>query len=391
MNDDPRSIDELQDALGSEFLVERQLGRGSTSTVYEAQELALARSVAIKVLHPALAEDEAALRRFEREAKAVAALNHPHVARVYRFGRLPDETPYLVMRLVKGGTMEDRLAAEGALLPELAIPVLKDVVSALTAAHAIGIVHRDVRPANVLWDEENDKALLVDFGISALFPSGGVDLAGLNPTGSLIGDPKYLSPEQIRDDDVTVLADIYGFGVMAYELLTGQGPYGARTGARLIEAHLHGEPEDLMEVRNDMEPNIADALRRCLNKEPKHRPAASNISRALDGVWHVQPLAGSGGGFRALIEKKRVARVVAAGFVVSGFIAGGVATLSEQYEFMPSWAFTESLATGVAIILASVVIGWFHGAKGRQRVPVLEYVELGVIAVAWLLASLAII
>ncbi len=391
MNDDQRSIAELQDALGPDFHIQRQLGRGSTSTVYEAQEPALARSVAIKVLHPALVEDEAARKRFEREAKAVAALNHPHVARVYRFGRLPDETPYLVMRLVKGRTMEARLEAEGPLLPELAIPVLKDVVSALTAAHAIGIVHRDVRPSNVLWDEENDKALLVDFGISALFPSGGVGLAQPNQTGSLMGDPKYLSPEQIRDDDVTVLADIYGFGVMAYQFLTGQGPYGARTEAQLIEAHLHGEPEDLMKVRDDVEPNIADALRRCLNKEPKHRPAASNISRALDGVWQLQPLDENGGDLRTLIEKKRVVRVVAAGFVVSGFVAGGVATLNEQYEFMPSWAFTESLATGVAIIMASVVIGWFHGAKGRQRVPVVEYVALGVIAVAWVIASLAII
>jgi len=157
----------------------------------------------------------------------VAALDHPHVARAYRFGRLEDETPYLVMRLVKGRTMQDRLKAEGALLPELAIPVLRDVASALTAVHAIGIVHRDVRPANVLWDEENDKALLVDFGISTLFTTSGLEMAVLNEERPLIGDPKCLSPEQIRDDRVAVRADIYAFGVMAYELLTDQGPYEA--------------------------------------------------------------------------------------------------------------------------------------------------------------------
>ncbi len=390
MNDDQRSIAELQDALGPDYDIGRQLGRGSTSTVYEAQEHALGRSVAIKVLHPVLVEDEAARKRFEREAKAVAALNHPHVARAYRFGRLPDETPYLVMHLVNGRTMEDRLEAEGALLPELAIPVLKDVVSALTAAHAIGIVHRDVRPANVLWDEDNDKALLVDFGISALFTASGLEMAQLNQPGLLTGDPKYMSPEQIRNDDVTVRADIYGFGVMAYELLTGQGPYGAGTDAQLIEAHLHGEPKDLMKLRDDLEPNIANVLARCLNKDPKQRPPASDISRALDGVWQLPPLDGDGGGLRTLIEKKRVARVVAAGFVVSGFIAGGVATLSEQYESMPSWAFTESLATGAAIILASIVIGWFHGAEGRQKLSVIEYVALSLIVVAWLIASLII-
>jgi serine/threonine protein kinase len=388
MNDDRRTIAALQDALGSEFDIERQLGRGSTSTVYQAQELALDRSVAIKVLHPFLAEDEAALKRFEREAKAVAALSHPHVARAYRFGRLPDQTPYLVMRLVEGRTMEDRLATEGALLPELAIPVLKDIVSALAAAHAIGIVHRDVRPANVLWDQANDKALLVDFGISALFATSGADFARHEEAGPFTGDPKYLSPEQIRNDEVTVLADIYGFGVTGYELLTGEGPYGACTGAELIEAHLHGEPKDLTRIRDDVEPNIANVLRRCLSKEPEHRPAASDISRALDGVWQLPPLDEGG---RGLPETKRVVRVVATGLIVSGFIVGGVATLSQRYESMPDWAFSESLATGVAIILASVVIALFPGREGRQSVPVVEYVALSVIVVAWLMATLVII
>ena len=290
MNEEQRSIAGLQSALGADFQIERLLGRGSTSTVYAARELALDRAVAIKILNPVLAEDLDALRRFQEEARAVAALNHPHVARAYRFGRLPDGTPYLVMRLVKGRTMRDRLRAEGMLLPELAIPILKHVVSALAAAHAIGIVHRDVRPENVLWDEENDKALLVDFGISALFASSDAKLTVLNETESLYGDPKYLSPEQIRDDDITVQADIYALGVMAYELLTGQGPYDALTDAELLEAHLHAEPKDLAKIQGEVEANIANVLRRCLDKDPKQRPAASDIGLALDGVWQLPPL-----------------------------------------------------------------------------------------------------
>jgi len=270
MSAEERSIVALQSALGADFQIERLLGRGSTSIVYEARELALDRAVAVKILHPGLVADVAALKRFEQEARAVAALNHPHVARAYRFGRLPDATPYLVMRLVKGRTMRERLKGE--------------------AAHAIGIVHRDVRPENVLWDEENDKALLVDFGVSALFASTGVKLTAVNSTERLYGDPKYLSPEQIRDEVLTVQADVYSFGVLAYELLTGQGPYGAGTEAELIEAHLHGEPKDLMKVRSEVEPNTANVLRRCLEKDPTHRPTASDISRALDGVWQLPPL-----------------------------------------------------------------------------------------------------
>jgi serine/threonine protein kinase len=389
VDDEPRSIAELQSALGDDFHIERQMGRGSTSTVYRAWEHALGRPVAIKVLHPALVGDESALRGFERKAKAVAALDHPHVAQVYRLGRLADGSPYVVMRLVKGRTMQDRLTAEGMLPPELAIPVLKDIVSALLAAHAIGIVHRDLRPQNILWDEERDRALLVDFGISVLFPARGGPRR--NRSASLVGDAKYLSPEQIRDDLVTVQTDIYSFGVFAYELLTGEGPYGRRADAELLEAHLHGEPRDLMKVRNDVEPNTARVLRRCLDKDPKQRPSASDVSRALEGVWQLSPSDDGGERLKTLIGRKRMTQVVATGFVASGFIAGGVATLSEQYESVPSWAFTESLATGVAITLASAVIGWFHGEKGRQEAPVMEYVALSVIVLAWLAASVAII
>lgn len=390
MSDEQRAIAGLQDALGSAFDIKGQLGRGSTATVYKAWEPALERFVAIKVLHAKLVRDETARRRFERSAKAAAALNHPHVARAYRLDRLPDETPYLVMRLVKGRTMEERLKAEGPLPPELAIPVLKDVAAALSAAHAHDIVHRDVRPANVLWDEENDSALLVDFGIAALLATTGEEATRITKTGQLVGDPKYLSPEQLQDQDPTVLVDVYGFGVMAYELLTGEGPYEARTNTELIKAHLHDEPKDLTKVRGDIDPNIANVLRRCLNRDPKHRPAASDVARALAGEWQLERPNGKRGGLEAG-GKRGVPQVIAGGFVVAGFIVGGVATLVEQYPNMPDWAFTEALATGGAILLGSAVVEWFHGPKGPQRGTVPEYVLLSVIVVAWLLASLAII
>jgi eukaryotic-like serine/threonine-protein kinase len=390
MSDEKRSIAALQDALSPDFDVKSQLGRGSTATVYKAWENGLDRYVAIKVLHAHLVTDETARIRFERAAKAAASLDHPNVAHVHRLGRLPDETPYLVMHLVNGRTMQDRLAAEGTLSPELAIPVLTDLAAALTEAHSHDIVHRDVRPENVLWDEKNEKALLVDFGLAALLATTGEELTRITKTGQLLGDPRYLSPEQLLDDRITVLSDIYGFGVMAYELLTGDGPFDARTNGELIQAHVHGEPKDLGELRPDLDSNIANVVRRCLNREPKHRPAASDISRALRGEWQVGPPVSSvPPGPHA---EKGVMRGLAAGLVISGSVIGSVATLNEQYEgSLPDWAFTVALATGAAIMLGSLVVGWFHGDKGRQRVPVAEYLWLGLIVAGWLATSLAII
>lgn len=226
---DPQSIDALQEALGPDFEIKQRLGKGSMATVYLAKEKALGRFVAVKVLLPGRAKEETARKRFEREAKAVASLTHPNVVQIHRMGRLRDETPYLVMRFVKGRTMEERLAAEGRLPPDLAREVLHDVASALAAAHAQGIVHRDVRPANVLWDEEKGQAMLTDFGIAAILATSGEDATRLTQTGQMVGDPRYLSPEQLRDENLTELADMYAFGVLGYELYTGAGPYDAKT------------------------------------------------------------------------------------------------------------------------------------------------------------------
>ena len=282
--DDARAIDPLQEALGSDFELKQKLGKGSMATVYLAREKALGRLVAVKVLLPEGARDETARRRFEREAKAAASLSHPNVVQVFRLGRLADETPYLVMRFVKGRTMEDWLAAEGRLSKDLAREVLHNVASALAAAHAQGIVHRDVRPANVLWDEEGQQALLADFGIAAILASSGEESTRLTKTGQMVGNPRYLSPEQLRDEDLTELADMYAFGILGYELYTGEGPYDAKTNTQWITAHLAGEVRDIERLRPDIELVVASLLKRCLNREPNHRPSASNAAKALRGT-----------------------------------------------------------------------------------------------------------
>ena len=389
MSEDQDSIDALQGALGSDFEIKRLLGRGAMANVYLAKETQLGRFVALKVLLSQHSKDETARKRFEREAKAAASLSHPSVVQVYRFGRLPDETPFLVMRFVKGRTMEERLKAEGRLATALTRQVLLEVASALSAAHSQGIVHRDVRPANVLWDEESERALLSDFGIAALLVTSGEEATRLTKTGQMMGDPRYLSPEQLLDQDLTELADIYAFGVMGYELLTGEGPYDARTNTQWITAHLSQDPKDLRIARPDVPADIADLLKRCLSREPKHRPSAADVVSVLAG----DPSGAAAGGptsggveeaadFQQLI-RRRVPQVV----IITG--GAGLALMSlmneltaDQQLLDPIW-YRLTLPFVACGLAAATVIAWFHGERGKQQTNVLEWVLLSVIGVIW--------
>lgn len=386
-----RSIEELQEALGDDLEVLRSLGKGSMATVYLARERSLGRLVAVKVLLPGRATEETARRRFEREAKAAASLVHPRVVQVFRFGRLPDETPYLVMRYVKGRTMEERLKAEGRLPGDLARSVLADVTSALAAAHARGIVHRDVRPANVLWDEESESAYLADFGIAALLATSGEDATRITKTGQMVGDPRYLSPEQLRDDDLTELSDMYAVGIMGYELYTGEGPYDAKTNTQWITAHLTQEPRDLRRMRPDIPEEVADLLKRCLNREPKHRPSAADAARILSGEREAgfgeRPARGidEAADLRELV-RRRVPQIVA----MAGAAGLGLMGLMSQFVEMgvaPAIAYRLTLPLVACGVAAATIIAWFHGEKGRQESSVLEWILLSVIAVAWLSVS----
>ena len=389
MSEDQDSIDALQGALGSDFEIKRLMGRGAMANVYLAKETQLGRFVALKVLLSQHSKDETARKRFEREAKAAASLSHPSVVQVYRFGRLPDETPFLVMRFVKGRTMEERLKAEGRLATALTRQVLLEVASALSAAHSQGIVHRDVRPANVLWDEESERALLSDFGIAALLVTSGEEATRLTKTGQIMGDPRYLSPEQLLDQDLTELADIYAFGVMGYELLTGEGPYEARTNTQWITAHLSQDPKDLRIARPDVPADIADLLKRCLSREPKHRPSAADVVSVLAG----DPSGAAAGGptsggveeaadFQQLI-RRRVPQVV----IITGGAGLGLMSLmneltADQQLLDPIW-YRLTLPFVACGLAAATVIAWFHGERGKQQTNVLEWVLLSVIGVIW--------
>jgi hypothetical protein len=279
--------------------------------------------------------------------------------------------------------MEERLAAEGRLSADLARKVLQGVASALAAAHAQGIVHRDVRSANVLWDEESQQALIADFGIAAILATSGEEVTKLTKTGQMIGDVRYMSPEQLMDKELTELADMYALGILGYELLTGEGPYKARSNAELIAAHLNAEPRDLRQLRPDVDPVVADLLKRCLNREPKHRPSAERAVATLDGGRVAEDEDGLD--FQELVRRRVPQFVLGVGGAAAGFLAF-MSTLVERGTLGDIW-WNLSLPLAACGFVAGAVVAWFHGERGRQRASVVEFTLLGAIGVVWLSLS----
>jgi DNA-binding SARP family transcriptional activator/tRNA A-37 threonylcarbamoyl transferase component Bud32 len=268
-------------ALSPEFELIRPIGEGSMARVYLAREPVLGRLVAIKVLSEAFAHDRTAQLRFEREARAAARIQHPFVATVFRVGRIGEGVPYLVMPYVSGGSLEDRLAASGRLPLPLARRFVGQVSAGLAAAHRLGIVHRDVRPANLLHDRETDRVLLADFGIAAVLETGQEQMLRLTRPGEKLGNPAYASPEQLRGEQVTERADVYSLGIVAFELLTGRLPFDAATPLQMTAAHVRVEPHRVSAFRPEVDAALDDLVQRCLNKRPEQRPFAADVADAL--------------------------------------------------------------------------------------------------------------
>ncbi|MCJ7708968.1 MAG: protein kinase, partial [Anaerolineales bacterium] len=220
--------------LGKYQILDR-LGRGGMADVYEAYHARLDRHVAIKILHPHLIEGQDFLGRFEREAKAVASLKHPHIVQVFDFDS-QDDLHYIVMELVDGGSLRSRfeeLSRAGTRMPQKdALRILADVASAIDYAHGRGMLHRDVKPANVLLDHDGD-ACLSDFGIVRILSE-----TRFTTTGALIGTPQYMSPEQGKGLPLTKATDLYSLGVVLYEMLTGRAPYDSDTPLGVIYKHI---------------------------------------------------------------------------------------------------------------------------------------------------------
>src|SRR5437899_569845 len=251
--------------------------------VFVAEETALDRKVVIKVLPPETAA-QVSLERFKREILLAAKLQHPHIVPLLPAGRA-NGLPYFTMPFVAGESLRVRLARHGELPVNQAIRMLREIASALAYAHEHGIVHRDIKPDNVLLS--GGSAMVTDFGVAkALSASSNAEHGGLTSLGVALGTPAYMSPEQASaDPSVDHRADIYAFGVLAYELLTGQPPFSGRTPQNLLAAHVSEVPDVVSKRRRSLPPALAALVMRCLEKRPADRPqSAGEVVHALDTI-----------------------------------------------------------------------------------------------------------
>ncbi|GAA3350755.1 hypothetical protein GCM10020358_77850 [Amorphoplanes nipponensis] len=272
--------------VGDRYRLIERLGAGGMSVVWRGHDLVLGRAVAVKVLSPQLAGDTAFRDRLRQEALAAARLCHPHITGIFDFGESPLDqhrtVPYVVMELNDGESVAARLGRRGPLPWREAVAVAAEVASALATAHARGVVHRDVTPANVMLTGTGAK--VVDFGISALI--GQRDAA---PDGSLLGTPAYLAPERLGGGAVAPAADVYALGLLLYRALTGRLPWPAGNTTQALRAHLFADPEPVPSLPG-MPAQVADLCLRCLAKQPEDRPAAATVAAALAALVGLQPI-----------------------------------------------------------------------------------------------------
>ena len=283
--------DQLQRALGDAYLLERELGGGGMSRVFLAIDRGLGRQVVVKVLLPELAA-AVNVERFRREIQLVAQLQHPHIVPLLSAGEA-DGLPYFIMPFVTGESLRIRVAREGEFPISETMRILRDVVSALAYAHARGIVHRDVKPDNVLLS--GGVAVVTDFGVAKAV-SVSADTpghTGLTSHGVALGTPSYMAPEQATASPQTDhRADIYALGIMAYEMLTGTPPFGNRPAPQVLAAQVVEDPEPVERRRPAVPPMLAALVRDCLAKRPADRPqSAAEVMQALDAI--VTPSSGS--------------------------------------------------------------------------------------------------
>src|SRR5256885_3547889 len=274
--------DQLQRTLGGNYTLERELGGGGMSRVFVAEETSLGRKVVVKVLPPDLAA-AVNLERFRREIQLAAKLQHPHIVPVLAAG-VSEGLPYYTMPFIEGETLRAKLSRGGELPIHDAVRILRDTLSALSYAHEHGVVHRDIKPDNILLTGQH--AVVADFGVAKAISASTNPGSSLTSLGVALGTPAYMSPEQAAADPTTDhRSDLYSVGAVAYEMLSGQQLFSARSPQAMLAAHAMEDPEPLEKRRKSVPPQLAAVIMRSLEKHAADRQqSAAEMLAQLDAA-----------------------------------------------------------------------------------------------------------
>jgi tetratricopeptide (TPR) repeat protein/tRNA A-37 threonylcarbamoyl transferase component Bud32 len=352
--------DQIQTSLGDAYTIERELGGGGMSRTYVATERALSRRVVVKVLSPELAAG-VSVDRFRREIQLAAQLQHPHVVPVLTTGETGG-LPWFTMPYVEGESLRLRLTRGAPGVGEI-VSILRDVARALAFAHSHGVVHRDIKPDNVLLSQGS--ATVTDFGIAKALSAARAEGPGatLTMAGTSIGTPAYMSPEQAAGDPtIDHRSDLYAFGCMAYELLAGRPPFVGSSPSKLLGAHLGERPRDIRELRPDTPEPLVDLVMRCLEKDPAARPqAAADLVRVLDSVTS----SGAAAAAPAILAGRiNVARALALWGVATALVAV-TAWAATVVIGLPDWVLPGSLGVMLAGLPVIAFTAWVQRTAHR--------------------------
>ncbi len=265
--------------FGDRYQIQDPIGRGGMATIYRGRDLRTDRVVAIKVLREIYSIDPKFVARFQREAKVASALHHPNIVQVYDYGQT-DGKYYIVMELVEGTDLRRYLRGRGVLDIDTAVTIAHDVALGLGAAHRRGIVHRGVKPQDVLVGRDGS-IKLNDFGIAFVYE--GVDAERLTDTGTTLGTVQYYPPEQAQGEIVTPAADVYSLGIVIYEMLTGRTPFDGDSPVAVAMQHIHDQPVPPSQINPTIPPALEEIILQCLEKVPEMRfRDGSQLARALE-------------------------------------------------------------------------------------------------------------
>jgi eukaryotic-like serine/threonine-protein kinase len=278
--------DRVGQTLAGRYRLTRRIGSGGAGSVYEAEHLRSGQKLAVKILRPEWASARDLVSRFQREAKTTALLSHPSVVETFDFGALDDGALFLAMELVRGVPLSHRID-QGALEPTDALAITRQILDALSHTHAVGVVHRDLKPDNVLLVDGGVTVKLIDFGIAKLLGEAAFDVGGgrLTATGIVFGTPAYMAPEQALGRILDGRADLYALGCILFEMLTGRPPFDGTDAATLMQLHCSAPVPRLLDRHPDLAgaPQLDALLRRALAKTPDGRfTSATDMIACVD-------------------------------------------------------------------------------------------------------------